>query len=146
MNPCSRGREVARGVLRSSSKPEKRPTFCHWRRIENFCRLFSTQQRPNVFVSDTWPAPVTYHRSFCEHRDQRVGRSPYRARPVQNSWRSCGFCRSMSVEDLGSRRFELNIWLSFSQADLGPTSAQELLVSFFLESLKLFFFFKILCS
>ena len=48
----------------------------------------------------------------------------------------------MSVEDLGSRRFELNIWLSFSQADLGPTSAQELLVSFFLESLKLFFFFK----
>ena len=36
----------------------------------------------------------------------------------------------MSVEDLGSRRFELNIWLSFSQADLGPTSAQELFVIF----------------
>ena len=37
-----------------------------------FCRLFSTQQRPNVFVSDTSPAPATFHRSFCEHCDQRV--------------------------------------------------------------------------
>ena len=40
-----------------------------------FCLLFSTQQRPNVFVSGAWPAPATYHRSFCEHCDQRVGRS-----------------------------------------------------------------------
>ena len=45
----------------------------------------------------------------------------------------------MSVEDSESRRFELNIWLSFSQADLGPTSSQELLFSLFLESLELFF-------
>ena len=76
VDPWSRGREVARGVLRSSPKPEKRPIFCHRRRMENFCRLFSTQQRPNVFVSDVRPAPATYHRSFCEHCDQRVGRSP----------------------------------------------------------------------
>ena len=34
--------------------------------IENFCRLFSTQQRPKVFISDAWPAPATYHWSFCE--------------------------------------------------------------------------------
>ena len=31
-----------------------------------------------------------------------------------------------------------NIWLSFSQADLGPRSAQELFFSGFLKSLKLF--------
>ena len=31
----------------------------------------------------------------------------------------------MSVEDLESRRIDLNIWESFSQADLGPTSAQD---------------------
>ena len=62
--------------LPSSLKPEKTPIFCHRRGIENFCRLISTQQRPNVFVSDAWPAPATYHRSFCEHCDQRVGRSP----------------------------------------------------------------------
>ena len=33
--------------------------------------------------------------------------------------------------------------LSFAQANLGPTSAQELFFSGFLESLELFFFFKI---
>ena len=38
----------------------------------------------------------------------------------------------MSVEDSELRPFELKIWLkSFSQADRGPTSAQELLFRFF---------------
>ena len=49
-----------------------------------FCRLFSTQQRPNVFVSDAWPAPATCHRSFCDcllytspsPRDKRQSRMP----------------------------------------------------------------------
>ena len=70
-------------------------------------QVFSTQQRPNVFVSDAWPAPAMYHRPFREHCYQRVGRSPKRARPVQISWHSRWICRSMSVEDSGSRRFEL---------------------------------------
>ena len=83
MDPWSRGREVACGVQRSSPKPEKRPIFGHRRGIENFCRLFSTQQHPNVHVSNAWLASATYHRSFCEHCDQRVGRSPSQARPVQ---------------------------------------------------------------
>ena len=42
VDPWSRGREVARGVLRSFPKPEKRPIFCHRRGIEKCCRLFST--------------------------------------------------------------------------------------------------------
>ena len=46
---------------------------------------------------------------------------------------------SIYVQDSESRRFELNIWLSFSQADLGPTSAQELFFPGFLESLDFFF-------
>ena len=45
----------------------------------------------------------------------------------------------MSVEDSESRRFEINIWLSFSQADLSPTSADGCFFSGFLESLELFF-------
>ena len=49
----------------------------------------------------------------------------------------------MSVEDSESRRFELNIWLGFSQAVLGPRSAQEFLSRVFLESLEPFFFFNI---
>ena len=37
----------------------------------------------------------------------------------------------MSVEDSETRRFELNISLSVSEADLGPTSCQELFCVFF---------------
>ena len=36
VDPWSRGREVARGVQRSSPKPRNRPIFCHRRRIDNF--------------------------------------------------------------------------------------------------------------
>ena len=45
---------------------------------------------------------------------------------------------------LGISPLRTNIWLSCSQADLGPRSAQELLFSGFLNSLKLFF--EDLCS
>ena len=38
---------------------KKTSIFCHRRGVEKFCRLFSTQQRANVFVSDDWPAPAT---------------------------------------------------------------------------------------
>ena len=40
---------------------------------------------------------------------------------------------------LGIPPLRINIWLSFSQADLGPISAQELFFSGFLKSLELFF-------
>ena len=66
MAPWGSRREVARGVLRSSPKPEKRSIFCHRKGIENFCRLFSTHPWANVFESHAWPAPATYHRPCCE--------------------------------------------------------------------------------
>ena len=40
MEPWSRGREVARGVLRSSPKPEKWPILCHRTGIEKFGHCF----------------------------------------------------------------------------------------------------------
>ena len=40
---------------------------------------------------------------------------------------------------LGISPLRTNIWLSLSQADLGPRSAQELFFSGFLKSLKVFF-------
>ena len=40
---------------------------------------------------------------------------------------------------LGISPLRTNIWLSYSQADLGPRSTQELFFSGFLKSLKLFF-------
>ena len=85
------------------------------------------------------PPPITYHLPCCEHCDQRVCWSSYRARPVQDWWRCRWFRRSMSVEDSESRRFGLNDWLSFSQADLGPTSGQEWYFSFFFWKFGTFF-------
>ena len=45
----------------------------------------------------------------------------------------------MSVEDSESRRLELNIWLSFSQADLGPTYAQQRCFFVFFSKFGIFF-------
>ena len=45
----------------------------------------------------------------------------------------------MSVDDSKSRQFELKIWLSFSQVNLGRTYGQELFFSLFFFTLKLFF-------
>ena len=91
VDPWCKGREVARGVLRSSPKPGKMSIFCHRRGIENFCRLFSTQQRPNVFVSDARPAHTTYHRSFCEHCDQRWVGAPNEHAPFRFHGTVVGF-------------------------------------------------------
>ena len=123
MDPWSRGRDVARGVLRSSPKPEKRPIFYHRRGVENVYRLLSTQQRPNVFVSDASPAPATYHRSFCEHCDQRVGRSPERARPVQINGAVVGFadrCLSRTRNLAASSKDLAEFFSGRSWAKIGP--------------------------
>ena len=57
----SRGREVARGVQRSSPKPEKRPIFCHRRGIENFvaCFLHSSAQMCLYQTPGRRPPPIT---------------------------------------------------------------------------------------
>ena len=120
------------------SQTWKRPTFCHRSGIDIFCPLFATYKRPDEFISDAWPASATYHRSFCEQCERRVGCSPYRAHPVQISWRSRCFFRSTSVEDSESRRFELTLGSVFFRADLGPRSAHELVISWFLKMLELF--------
>ena len=95
--------------------------FGHRSGIENFCGLFSTHPWTKAFVSDAWPVPATYQRPCCEHCDQKVGRSPYRARAsiktflaeffLGQSWPSIcpgiffsGFSESLQ---LFSRRFVL---------------------------------------
>ena len=87
VDPWSRRREVARGVLDSFLQQGKGSTFSYRREIDYLCRLFSPN-RPwtRVFVSDAWPAPVfvsdawptpdTFYRPCCEHCDQRMGPSP----------------------------------------------------------------------
>ena len=90
------------------------------------CRTLSSSDSLESYGSERlsgllgWPS--LYHRSFCEHCcDQRVGRSPQRARPVQISWSSRCFFRSMSVQDSQSRRFEQ----TFGRVFLRPILAQD---------------------
>ena len=60
-----------------------------------------------------------------------VPRSDFMA---QSLFLSLDVCPGLGISPLRTK-----IWLSFSQADLGPRSAHELFFSGFLKSLKLFF-------
>ena len=140
VDPWSRGREAARGVLTSSPKHGKRSTFCHRRGIEKFRYVFSTRHGPNVFVSDAWPAPATYHRSFCENYlwpesgSELVTSAPRLDFMAQSLVVSIDVCRWLGISPL-----RINIWLGFSR----PILAQDLPTSndffrVFFQGLKLF--------
>ena len=53
---------------------------------------------------------------------------------AQSLFSSLDVCPGLAISPLRTK-----IWLSYSQADLGPRSAHELFFSGFLKSLKLFF-------
>jgi len=53
---------------------------------------------------------------------------------AQSLFLSLDVCPGLAISPLRTK-----IWLSFSQADLGPRSAHELFFSGFLKGLKLFF-------
>ena len=129
VDPWSIAREVARCVVRSSRKPEKKRLFFaigEGSRIFAACFLPGTQQRLNLFVSDAWPAPATYNRPFCEHCVRPEGGSePLTSAPrldfmAQSVVLSIDVCRGFGMSPLRT-----NIWLSFVQTDLGPRSAQD---------------------
>ena len=120
-DPWSRGRELVGGVLRYPPKPEKKKLFCHSRRMENI--LSSVLCTPAVicffFIIHQLPPHDTGHRVKTVTLLRWVGdpsneRTPYRI--TQFMTHSLVLCRSMSVQD---------------SVDLGPTSAPDLLTSFF---------------
>ena len=82
------------------------------------CFLHSSTQM--CFVSDAWPTLATYHRPFCEHRDQGWIRAPNERALFR--WRSRWFCRLMSVQDSYCRRFEV----TFRSVFLKPILAHDL--------------------
>ena len=91
-----------------------------------------------MFVSDAWPAPATHHRPFCEHwpegGSELLTSAPRSDFMAQSLLLSIDVCRG-----LGDSPLRIIIWLSFSQADLGPRSAQELFLGGFLKKMKLLF-------
>ena len=120
-------------VLRASPRPEK-GLFYAIGGIENYCCRFSTHQRPKVcwvrrLVCARHMSPAVEWTLWPEGASESLSSAPR-----SDSWRRRWFCRSMSVNDSESRRSELNISLSVSQADLGPTYCHELFFSFFFQS------------
>ena len=114
VDPWSREREVARSVLRFSPKPEKVFFFCHRRVIEIFfaCFLHSSAQMCLYQTRVRRPPRITGH--FVSTVTRGWVGAPKRARPVQISWRSRWFCRSMSVEDSYSRNSNQHLAEFFS--------------------------------
>ena len=121
VDPWSRGREVASDVLRSSPKPEKRPIFAIGEGSRFFvaCFLQSSAQMYLYQTPGRRPPPIISR--FCEHHDQMVDWSPWRARPVQISYAVVGFFDRLSVQDSESRRFEQ----TFGWVFLTPILAQD---------------------
>ena len=97
-------------------------------RIFVACFLHSSAQRCSYQTPGRRPPRITGH---FVNTDQRVCRSPLPSAPrsdfmAQSLVLSIDVCRGLGISPL-----RLNIWLSFSQADLGPRSAQELFFWFF---------------
>ena len=65
-HPWSRGREVGRDVLRSSSKLSKVRLRVNGEESRFFVVCFLPHQLLNEFLVDVWVTHVTYHRPKCE--------------------------------------------------------------------------------
>ena len=139
MDPWSRGRKVARGVLRSSVKPVKTPIFaigegsiiffaCFRHSIAQMC-LYQTHGRRPPPTTGCFVNTVT-RGSVGAPNERALFR--FLARSL---FLSIDVCRVLRISPLRT-----NIWLTFSQADLGPTSAQGLFLVFFFEHSETFFF------
>ena len=136
MDPWSRGREVARGVLRSSPKSEKALFFAIGKgsRIVVLCFLHISAQMCLCQMSGRRPPRITGRVVTIAARGWAG--APNERAPFRFHDAVVGFVDRCLSE---SRRLESNIWLIFSQADFGPTSAQEVFFSFLFFNLEHFF-------
>ena len=118
-DPCSRGGEVARGVL-LSSKPRRKVYFLpSERRTFVACFLHSSAQMCLYQTPGGRPPRIT----------RRFGNTAVTI--VQISWRSRWCCWSISVEDSESRRFELTFgWVLSGRS--WPNISPEIIFLFFL--------------
>ena len=106
-------------------KPEKRPVFCHRRGIEIFvaCFLNGSAQMCLYQTPGRRPPPIT-------GRFVNTVTRGWVGTPITSAPRSDFMAQSLVLSidvcpGLGFSPLRTNIWLCFSQADLGPRSAQD---------------------
>ena len=138
MHPWCRGREVARGVLRSSPKPEKRPIFCHRRETEIFvaCFLHSSAQMRLYQTPGRRPPPITG--CFVNNVTRGWVGAPNERAPFRFHGAIVGFvhrCLSWTRNRAASNKHLAEFFSSRSRPTIGPG------IIFFgvLKSLKPFF-------
>ena len=124
MDPLYGGREVACGVLLFSPTPEKGIYFAIGEGSIIFVACCYTAAPKCVGIRQ---APAAYHRPFCEHYDPEDGSELLTSAPRSDCMEQSLVCRSISVEDSESRRFELAFGCFF----LTPVVAQHLPRRFF---------------
>ena len=112
-----------------------------------FCRLFSSQQRPYALVctyqTPGWRPPHITGR-FMNTMTRRWVGAPKERAAVSFHDAVVDFCRSMSVEDSDSRRFELTFGWGFLRPILAQHLPRNYFFPFFLQVWN--FFFEDLCS
>ena len=129
MDPLYGGREVACGVLLFSPTPEKGIYFAIGEGSIICVACCYTAAPKCVGIRQ---APAAYHRPFCEHYDPEDGSELLTSAPRSDCMEQSLVCRSISVEDSESSPLRVGIWLLFSHARRGPTSAQEFFFFFFI--------------
>ena len=130
VDPWSRRRDVARGVLRSFSRTWKNClVFTTVAGSRSFVVCF-LDTRGQTFYVEMWPAPATYHRSFCEHWPEG-GSEPLTSAP-RSDFMAQSLVLSIDIyPGLGISPLHLAEFFS-------GRSAQELFFSGFLKSFKTF--------
>ena len=118
-DPWSRGREVARGVLRSSPKPVKRPTwyFLPSQRDREILSPFFYTAAPKCIcirrlAGARHLSPVVLWTLWPEGGSEPLTRAPRSDFMAQSLRLSIDVCPGLGISPLRT-----NIWLSFSQAD-----------------------------
>ena len=118
MDPWSRGREVARDVLRSSPKPEKRPVFVVIREGSRFFVarfLHSSAEMCLYQTPGRRPPPITarFVNTVTRGWSEPLTSAPSSDFMAQSLVLSIDVCPGLGIPPL-----QTNIWLSFSQANL----------------------------
>ena len=132
MTPSSRGREVARGVVRSSPRPEKSSIFCDRRGIETFFGCFLLTSTQMYLYQTPGPRPPRITGRVVNTVTRGWVRAPNERAPFTFYGAVVGFVhRCLSrTRNLAASNYHL---ADFSQADLGPTSVHDVFFLAFFE-------------
>ena len=103
----------------------------------HFCHLFFSQQRANVFLSDAWLGPATYHGSVVNTVTRALVRAPQRPAPLTFHGPIVGFVHWCLSQTRTLAVSNYHVANSFS-GQVGPTCAYGVSIAFCFQVWNLF--------